>query len=67
MIAKLEWTQRLAQQDIEHLRNPTMGMTMNNEPLYYPWESGQNHLIKISRWSARKWHNKGLGILLIKC
>ena len=31
MIAKLEWTQSNAQQNIEHLQNPTMGVTINNE------------------------------------
>ena len=32
MIAKLEWTQNKAQQNIEQLQNPTMGVTINNEP-----------------------------------
>ena len=32
MIAKLEWTQRNAQQNIEQLQNPTMEVTINNEP-----------------------------------
>ena len=31
MIAKLEWTQSNAQQTIEQLQNPTMGVTLNNE------------------------------------
>ena len=31
MIAKLEWTQSNAQQNIEQLQNPTMGETINNE------------------------------------
>ena len=31
MIAKLEWTQSNAQQNIEKLQNPTMGATTNNE------------------------------------
>ena len=31
MIAKLEWTQSNAQQNIEQLQNPTMGVTINNE------------------------------------
>ena len=31
MIAKLEWTQHNAQQNIEQLQNPTMGVTINNE------------------------------------
>ena len=31
MIAKLEWTQSNAQQIIEQLQNPTMGVTINNE------------------------------------
>ena len=31
MIAKLEWTQSNAQQNIEQLQNPTMGDTINNE------------------------------------
>ena len=30
MIAKLEWTQSNAQQNIEQLQNPTMGVTINN-------------------------------------
>ena len=30
MIAKLEWTQSIAQQNIEQLQNPTMGVTINN-------------------------------------
>ena len=30
MIAKLEWTQSNAQQNIEQLLNPTMGVTINN-------------------------------------
>ena len=31
MIAKLEWTQSNAQQNIEQLQNPKMGVTINNE------------------------------------
>ena len=31
MIAKLEWTQSIAQQNIEQLQNPTMGGTINND------------------------------------
>ena len=31
MIAKLEWTQSNAQQYIEQLQNPTMGVTINHE------------------------------------
>ena len=31
MIAKLEWTQINAQQNIEQLQNPTVGATINNE------------------------------------
>ena len=31
MIVKLEWTQSNAQQNIEQLQNPTMGVTINNE------------------------------------
>ena len=31
MIAKLEWTQSNAQQNIEQLQNPTTGVTINNE------------------------------------
>ena len=31
MIAKLEWTQSNAQQNIEQLQNPTMEVTINNE------------------------------------
>ena len=31
MIAKLEWTQSNAQQNIKQLQNPTMGVTINNE------------------------------------
>ena len=31
VIAKLEWTQCYAQQNIEELQNPTMGVTINNE------------------------------------
>ena len=31
MIAKLEWTQSNAQQNIEQLHNPTMDVTINNE------------------------------------
>ena len=31
MIAKLEWTQRNTQQNIEQSRIPTMGATINNE------------------------------------
>ena len=30
MIAKLQWTQSNAQQNIEQLQNPTMGVTINN-------------------------------------
>ena len=30
MIAKLEWTPSNAQQNIEQLQNPTMGVTINN-------------------------------------
>ena len=31
MIAKLEWTQSNAQQNKEHLQNPTFGVTINNK------------------------------------
>ena len=31
MIAKLEWIQSNAQQNVEQLQNPTMGVTINNE------------------------------------
>ena len=31
MIAKLECTQSIIQQNIEQLQNPTMGVTINNE------------------------------------
>ena len=31
MIAKLEWTQSNAQQNIEQLQNPKMGVKTNNE------------------------------------
>ena len=31
MIAKLEWTPSSAQQNIEQLQNPTMGVTISNE------------------------------------
>ena len=31
MIAKLEWIQSNAQQNIEQLQNPTMGVTIKNE------------------------------------
>ena len=31
MISKLEWTQSSAQQNIEQLQNPTMGVTINKE------------------------------------
>ena len=31
MIAKLEWIQSNAQQNIEQLPDPTMGVTINNE------------------------------------
>ena len=31
MIAKLEWTQSNAQQNIEQLQNPTMEVTINNQ------------------------------------
>ena len=31
MIAKLEWTQSSAQQNIEQLQNPIMVVTINNE------------------------------------
>ena len=31
MIAKLEWTQSNAQQNVEQLQNPTMAVTINNE------------------------------------
>ena len=30
MIVKLEWTQNNAQQNIEQLQNPIMGVTINN-------------------------------------
>ena len=33
MIAKLERTQSNAQQNIEQLQNPTMGVTINNESI----------------------------------
>ena len=31
MIAKLDWTKSNAQQNIEQLQNPTVGVTINNE------------------------------------
>ena len=31
MIAKLEWTQSNAQQNMEQLHSPSMGVTINNE------------------------------------
>ena len=31
MIAKLEWTQSTAQENIEQLQNPTKGATINSE------------------------------------
>ena len=31
MIAKLEWTQSIAQQNIEQVQNQTMGVTISNE------------------------------------
>ena len=31
MVALLEWTQSNAQQNIEQLQNPTVGVTINNE------------------------------------
>ena len=31
MIAKLEWTQSNAHQNIEQLQNPTIGVTIHNE------------------------------------
>ena len=31
MIVKLEWTQSKAQRNIEHLQNPTMEVTIDNE------------------------------------
>ena len=31
IIAKLEWTKGNAQQNIEQLQNPTLGVTINNE------------------------------------
>ena len=34
MIAKLEWTQSNAQQNMEQLQNPTMGVTINNESIF---------------------------------
>ena len=30
MIEKLEWTQSNPQQNLEHLQNPAMGVTINN-------------------------------------
>ena len=33
MIAKLEWTQSSAQQNIEQLQNHTMGVTINNKSI----------------------------------
>ena len=33
MIAKLEWKQSNAQQNMEQLQNPTMGVTTNNESI----------------------------------
>ena len=33
MIAKLEWTYSNTQQNIEKLKNPTMGVTLNNESI----------------------------------
>ena len=33
MIAKIEWTQSDAMQNIEQLQNPTMGVTINNESI----------------------------------
>ena len=33
MVAKLTWIQSNAQQNIEHLQNPSMGVTINNESI----------------------------------
>ena len=43
MIAKLEWTQSNAQQNIEQLQNPTVGETINNESITtkLPPQNGQ--------------------------
>ena len=44
MIAKLEWTQSSAQQNIEQLQNPTLGVTINNESTTTeppPWNGQQ--------------------------
>ena len=41
MIAEIEWTQSNAQQNIEHVQNPTIGETINNESTaaYYGFNS----------------------------
>ena len=48
MIAKLKWTQRNAQQNIEQLQNPTMGVTINCQQ--------QNHRLRMdsseSHWGS---------------
>ena len=46
MIAKLEWTQSNAQQNIEQLQNPTMGVTINSESTTEPkleWTVTKNY------------------------
>ena len=42
MIAKLEWTQSNAQQNIEKLQNPTMEVTINNETNQHPSKKESN-------------------------
>ena len=42
-IAKLELTQSNAQQNIEQLQNPTIGVTLNNESSLYVFERITQH------------------------
>ena len=44
MIAKREWTQSNAHQNIEQLQNPTIGVTINNEETTV--QQQQNHRLE---------------------
>ena len=60
MIAKLEWTQSNAQQNIRQLQNPTMGVTINNKiNKSPPLQFNNNITLHIAKMVSmiRKYHN----------
>ena len=53
MIAKLEWTQNNALQNLEQLQNPTNGATINNKLLIYLFVL--NLYVQLNNFSVMLW------------